>query len=457
MTELSLPVILWRDPRYLRTHRGMLVYRTPDGTGFAQMEADLAPKNLVIARHPELGWRLVHLRDDAVEIRPSDAIIAALRDAAQSTVIEQVTIEPMPGLDNVGLRRAGLYLCAGKTPELEFAAQRPLSWEMFEAARPRRLAYQLWRPAATMGGTQLMQLGLAGRLGKELDVINLRLHRPGNDRSDERPLVVWLHNDASDTFRWCADADSVGRVAAFVFVSYWQRQRFLANFPALPPERCHVIFNATDIDAPTRSWPTERPWRWRCAYTSAPDRGLSILLDAWEILDPPDAELHIWSSFRLWGQRFSDASYHPVFSHARRLPGVTYHGIRPNHEVRLALRDMHFLTYPATVDETSCIAVMEAMAAGLRVIATSRAALPETTGGFANLYASTTDREARVAAFARELANEFRNPWGGRPSMASAEQGYAREVYGWPRCIDAWRQLIARLTDRQAHTVSQTP
>jgi hypothetical protein len=448
MTELPQPAIVWRDPRYLRTHRGTLLYWSPESIGWSQAEADLAPKNLIIARHFELGWKAIHLHGHGTAFLSSEQILAALGDTTQSDVIETVAVEPMPGPDNVALRQGRLYLCAGKTPELTFSARRPLSWEIFEAARPSLLAYQLWRPGVTMGGTQLMQRGLSERLGPELEAINLQLHRPDRERMDERPLVIWLHNDAGDNFRWCEDAELTKPVAAFVFVSHWQRQRFLATYSTLPAERCHVISNATEIEGPTRCWPKEKPWRWRCAYTSAPDRGLSILLDAWERLQPADAELHIWSSFRLWGQRFNDAVHHSVFSQTRRLPGVTYHGIRPNDEVRVALRDMHFLTYPSTLNETSCIAVMESMAAGMRVIATARAALPETTAGFARLYPAPVDREGRVAAFALELAEEFRNPWGGHPSMATAAQEYARRIYGWPSCLDAWRQLIRRLTDR---------
>jgi glycosyltransferase involved in cell wall biosynthesis len=451
MTETAAARIAWRDPRYLRTHRGLLVYRVPGEAGFAQAEADVAPKNLVIARHPQLGWRLVHLHDDSAQVRPPPAIVAALCDATQSTVIEGVTIEATPGPDNFALRREKLYLSSGKASELLFVAAHRMAWEVFEGATPGPLAYQLWRPGKTMGGTQLMQFGLAERLGAELDAINLQLHWPDPKKRDDRPLVVWVHNDAGPSFGWCGDAAMTQAVAAFVFVSHWQRQRFLTQFPALPAERCHVIRNATDTSGAARSWPVEKPWRWRCAYTSAPDRGLSILLDAWERLDPADAELHIWSSFRLWGNRFSDTGYQAVFAHARRLPSVTYHGIRPNAEIRQALRDMHFLTYPSTFNETSCIAVMEAISAGVRVIGTARAALPETTAGFARLYAAPKDRDACVAAFARELAEEFRNPWGGQPGMAATAQAYAREAYGWPICLDAWRQLIGRLTGPAAH------
>ena len=50
-------------------------------------------------------------------------------------------------------------------------------------------------------------------------------------------------------------------------------------------------------------------------------------------------------------------------------------------------RTAAFLVYPSTFIETYCIVAQEALAAGLKVISNDFGALPETTMGYADLFA----------------------------------------------------------------------
>ena len=301
-----------------------------------------------------------------------------------------------------------------------------------------------WIPVAPAGGTEIMLRQLQNRMARELDGINLEVNKPcPND--DPRPRVVWMQNDVDQVgVQWCKDKALVGLVDRLVFVSHWQRERYLKTF-GLPPERCVVLRNSTEVDPMPRRW--EAGPVWRCAYTSTPYRGLSVLLDAWERLSPGNAELHIWSSVRLY--RWDDTPYEHLYDRAESMPGVFYHGIAPNDELRAALRDMHFLVYPCTFQETSCIAVIEAMAAGCRVVAPDYGALAETTAGFGRLYPWIADAREHAEKFAEELADELPTPWRGQPELSLAQHEYCLASYDWGPRLAEWRQLIASLKWKQ--------
>lgn len=295
-----------------------------------------------------------------------------------------------------------------------------------------------WAPKTPLGGTELMVTDLRKRMGAELDRINLQVNHPGHDKNDARPRVVWMHHDANQSWvQWCKDKELVDSVDCFVFVSNWQRDRYLNAFQ-LPAGKCFVLRHALEPGAGLRHW--EAKPIWRCAYTSTPFRGLSVLLDAWQRLSPGNAELHIWSSMKIY--LLDDSPYEHLYQSAESTPGVFYHGIAPNPEVRAALRDMDFLVYPCTFEETSCLAAIEAMAAGCRVIAPAFGALPETTHGFARLYPWVPDKQAHAAAFAATLAEELQNPWNGQPELAIAQQRHCASHYDWDVRIEEWRRLI---------------
>jgi glycosyltransferase involved in cell wall biosynthesis len=207
-----------------------------------------------------------------------------------------------------------------------------------------------WTPAKAAGGTELMVGRLRERIGDDLERINLQVNRPWREGSDKRPTVAWMHHDVNQAaVQWCKDRDLVNAVSCFVFVSYWQREQYLRSFD-LPPQDCVVIKHALEQDVASRRWDVRPPWRF--AYASTPFRGLSVLLDAWRQLDRGDAELHIWSSMKLYA--LDDTPYEHLYERARSMPGVIYHGLAPNDELRAALRTMHFLAYPCTFAETAC-------------------------------------------------------------------------------------------------------
>jgi len=115
-----------------------------------------------------------------------------------------------------------------------------------------------WTPDRAMGGTELTVEGLWRRLGKELDAINLRVNAYEVADLDSRPLIVWVHHDCDQVaVQWYYDRNKVQRAAWFVFVSEWRKARYVDRF-GVPPEKCFVLRNASDISHSNRQWNRNR-------------------------------------------------------------------------------------------------------------------------------------------------------------------------------------------------------
>ena len=300
-----------------------------------------------------------------------------------------------------------------------------------------------WQPDRPQGGTELMVDELRRQIGSELQNIDLRINMFSPPELTGKPLIVWIHHDINqDAVQWCRNPELVSRVHKFIFVSHWQLDRFCTEY-SLPADKCIVLPNATWTDAERRAW--EPAAIRQIAYTSTPFRGLSVLLDAWELLSPADAVLNIWSSMKLYGPLFDDTAYRELFDRAGGLPNTHYHGIVPNAELRRLLRSIDYLAYPSVFPETSCISVIEAMAAGCRVICPALGALPETTAGFARIYDWPADPATHAKIFCEILKEELSTPWGGMVDQAEAEQDYCRQFYDWSVRSNEWKHLLNQM------------
>jgi glycosyltransferase involved in cell wall biosynthesis len=281
--------------------------------------------------------------------------------------------------------------------------------------------------------------GLYRRISNELDSIDLKINSFNINELTGKPLVVWIHHDIDQQMiQWCRNNQFVALVNTFVFVSYWQMHKYISTFN-LPSNKCMVLKNATTVSK-NRVWvpPTIR----KVAYTSTPFRGLDILLDSWENLKLENAELHIWSSLKLYGESYDNGRYDALFNRASSISNVYYRGILPNDQLRKELVNIDYLAYPSTFAETSCLSVIEAMSAGCRVICPSLGALPETTAGYARIYPFQPNYQDHVRIFSNILKEELENPWEDRINLCSEQQSYSASFYDWDNRVEEWKTLI---------------
>ncbi|MDR3449883.1 MAG: glycosyltransferase family 4 protein [Alphaproteobacteria bacterium] len=258
-------------------------------------------------------------------------------------------------------------------------------------------------------------------------------------------IIFWAHVlPDQPSMQVLKDETTRASIDATVFVSAWQRGEVERVFG--PLLGAHVIGNgiapafenmfasADDLVHAKRN---------RAIYAATPYRGLSVLLRAMEGFDRPTG-LDLFSSMRVY--QSSDEDYAPLFRQAERIPAVTSHGAVTQTELARHMREAAFLFYPSIYAETFCIMAAEALAAGLKVVATELGALSDTTMGFADLVPVTSsDGDVLVTSFReamRRAVDDFaQDPviWAER-RFAQAQQ--ASRIFAWAGRAAEWEIML---------------
>jgi glycosyltransferase involved in cell wall biosynthesis len=278
------------------------------------------------------------------------------------------------------------------------------------------------------------------------------------------PLVLWTQHACDQPAMEGLRHPEVRQTwEAVVCVSDWQRTTMLATF-GLDPARVFVLRNAIapffeGLFSSGDELARAKGSRLVLGYTSTPFRGLNVL--AWVFpavrLEFPDAELQVFSSMRVYQQDEPGDAYAPLYEQCRTTPGIRYVGSLPQPRLAEALKAVSILAYPNTFAETSCIAVMEAMAAGLHVVTTDLGALPETTMGLADLaapFVPSQDIRAFARDFSQRLIAVLRARAADPPGFAAARFAQVEAMNSgctwraraprWEEAIPVWRQVRSK-------------
>lgn len=295
------------------------------------------------------------------------------------------------------------------------------------------------------GGTELMYDQLMNRLPENykegFSIFNYLVNADFSKKT-----IYWnqLSYD-QEAVKPLQETELVNKIDHFVFVSHWQAEIFRKAFN-IPGYKTSVIKNAHP-GIGTRQAGTRK--KVRLCYTSTPWRGLDVLIRAWEILQPEDCELHIFSSTKIYGNDFAataENTYMDLYQKCQDTKGVVYRGSIPNNELTALLPQFDILAYPCTFEETSCIAVIEALSAGLRVVTSNIGALPETTEGWARMYTYRLDRETHAQHFSDILNKEILLIREGRLNEHLQQQSLAySRSWSWEERINQWIGLLDEL------------
>jgi glycosyltransferase involved in cell wall biosynthesis len=292
------------------------------------------------------------------------------------------------------------------------------------------------------GGTELMYDELMKRvLDIDMERFSIFNYLPQADFTKKTIFWNQLSYDQG-AIQPLNDSKIIDKIDHFVFVSHWQAETYRKIFN-IPGYKTHVLKNACiGIKEKTST----NPKKIKICYTSTPWRGLDVLLTAWELLAPKNCELHVFSSCHIYGKEFgkTDSQYQELYDKCRELPGVVYRGSVPNEQLRNELPTFDILAYPNTFEETSCIAVIEALSAGLRVITSNLGALPETTEGHARMYPYLMDKKVHASHFADLLQEEIEYVRSGKFDFSQQINIY-KPRWSWDSRIKEWNEFLKRI------------
>ena len=236
------------------------------------------------------------------------------------------------------------------------------------------------------GGTELQLEFLNKYVKKELlDQVQICTSVPGKAPIDPNKVnILWQKNswDQPNLYPWFKNKANHHKYDWYVFNSHWNYEKFRMMF-GLPCHKCLVIKNG--IEKIRKAKPYEQNKPIKIIHQNTPWRGLSVLLGAMQLVKNPLISLDVYSSTEIYGKQFyeqNDHNYTALYKQARELPNVNYIGYKPNEYIRENIHNYNMYVYPSIFEETSCISLLEAMAAGLYCITTNYGALFETGAEF---------------------------------------------------------------------------
>ena len=258
--------------------------------------------------------------------------------------------------------------------------------------------------------------------------------------------ILWQKNsyDQPNLAPWFKDKSNHKKYDWYVFNSNWNFEKFRMMFD-IPLERSLVIKNGVEnIEPIATTYKKGDPIK--IIHHCTPWRGLSVLLGAMQLVKNPLITLDVYSSTEVYGKRFheqTDDQYKELYDQARKLPNVNYIGYKPNEYIKEHLKDYRLFVYPSIWEETFCISLLEAMAAGLYCVTTNFGALYETGAEFpmyvpySNNYKSLAMKFAEgIEVAAQSLENTEINDY------LKVQKDYVNRFYNWNVKGTSWTRFL---------------
>lgn len=298
---------------------------------------------------------------------------------------------------------------------------------------------------------------------KDLDILviqNTPSEGPGLRAllSPKTKLILWTGHAPDQPAVSCLKDKNIHKsFDRFVFVSRIQLESYIQTF-GVDRKKSWIIRNAIspafeNIYKVGENILSHKSTPAHLSYTSTPFRGLDFLLAMFPSIATavPNVELDVYSGMEVYQSTPSEeaAAYGQLYQACQNTPGVNYIGSISQIELASKLSKVLVLSYPSTFAETSCIAVLEAMAAGCLIVTSNFGALPETTAGFAKLIDMTEDYREYGGHFISEVVSILRRFNSGDRvelnDLLTRQVAYINSCYTWSTRGLEWQSWLQDL------------
>jgi len=316
----------------------------------------------------------------------------------------------------------------------------------FYVSKGKKLSV-LWNEisAKSNGGTELLcrrlEASLPAELLEQVQIIPSRLH---GELDETKIRILWLHDLPQDPESQKIFSTQLWKkFHKIIFVSQWQMQHYIQAYN-IPWSACCVIPNSIEpiTRNPSRSDPTIR-----FVYHTTPHRGLDILYAAFDKLSETHKDIHldVFSSFEIYGWPERNEPYKQLFENIDKHQAMTNHGFQSNEKVREILAEADVFAYPSVWPETSCLALMEAMSAGMLCVHPNFGALAETAANWTMMYQFHEDPNQHAGMLYGILDSMLKASKEAFSLQLQNQKSYVDIFYNWNNRKRQWIELIESL------------
>lgn len=302
--------------------------------------------------------------------------------------------------------------------------------------------------ANSSGGTELMCRRLEESIPKDLldefQIIPSRVR----EIDESKIRILYLHDLPTDPESKHLANGGWSKFHKLVFVTHWQREWYVRYYN-IPYSKTIILQNAI---MPIEDHKKPETDTINFIYHTTPHRGLELLVPVFERLAETKKNIHldVYSSFSIYGWEERDKHFQKVFEKIKDHPQMTFHGFKPNEEIRKALKKAHIYAYPCIWQETSCLSLMEAMSAGCVCVHSDLGALPETAANWTYMYGFDENHNRHAGTFhgiLEQALELFEDKNESMEIKLKGQKSYVDLFYNWDVRKNMWIALLESMLE----------